>query len=405
MADATAGRLAPNSGVGDAGGRRREIASRLDRALGDLRSLELGDDFDPRAPAAMVAAGLHSVMVPEVHGGLGGDVVDAVEVLAAMGAVDGSAALGFAMHVHVVGSIADSAGWPRPLRDWLYREVVEAGALVNAASTEEAGGSPARGALPGTVAERTAEGFRLSGEKTWTTWLPALRHALVTARVRGSDSADTPQIGTFFVDLESPGVSRLPGFDALGMRGSASGRLRLEGVEVAGDGVLGIRTAGAPDPRGAAPQAWFALAVAAVYLGLGEGARADVARWAISRRPGDGSTAVADIPTVQVRLGRIDAALRAARIVVLDVARRWRDGDESSRASMTPDLALAKLQATSAAVLATDEALRIAGGPGFLAGRLERAFRDARAGLINPPLEDVALQGFARAVLDRERGA
>ena len=49
-----------------------------------------------------------------------------------------------------------------------------------------------------------------------------------------------------------------------------------------------------------------------------------------------------------------------------------------------------------------DEALRIAGGPGFLAGRLERAFRDARAGLINPPLEDVALQGFARAVLERQ---
>ena len=62
---------------------------------------------------------------------------------------------------------------------------------------------------------------------------------------------------------------------------------------------------------------------------------------------------------------------------------------------------LAKLVATRAAVNATDEALRIAGGPGFLAGRLERAFRDARAGLINPPLEDVALTGFARSVLDR----
>jgi alkylation response protein AidB-like acyl-CoA dehydrogenase len=55
-------------------------------------------------------------------------------------------------------------------------------------------------------------------------------------------------------------------------------------------------------------------------------------------------------------------------------------------------------------VTATDEALRIAGGPGFLAGLLERAFRDARAGLINPPLEDVALDGFGRALVDRERG-
>ena len=118
---------------------------------------------------------------------------------------------------------------------------------------------------------------------------------------------------------------------------------------------------------------------------------------------------MADLPSVQVRLGRLDAELRAARIVVLDVARRWDDARRRDDAAATGrrgrGRALAKLVATRAAVAATDEALRIAGGPGFLAGRLERAFRDARAGLINPPLEDVALTGFAAAVLDRERGS
>ena len=85
---------------------------------------------------------------------------------------------------------------------------------------------------------------------------------------------------------------------------------------------------------------------------------------------------------------------------MLDVARRWDEaaasGDAAGMAAAAGDVPLAKLVATRAAVAATDEALRIAGGPGFLAGRLERAFRDARAGLINPPLEDVALTGFAR---------
>jgi alkylation response protein AidB-like acyl-CoA dehydrogenase len=151
------------------------------------------------------------------------------------------------------------------------------------------------------------------------------------------------------------------------------------------------------------------VAIAATYLGVGEGARTHVARWAIDRRPGDGKTAVADVPSVQLRLGRLDAQLRAARIVILDVARRWDEaidrGDPAGLADASGDVALAKLVATQAAVKATDEALRIAGGPGFLSGRLERAFRDARAGLINPPLEDVALTGFARRVLDRERGA
>ena len=54
---------------------------------------------------------------------------------------------------------------------------------------------------------------------------------------------------------------------------------------------------------------------------------------------------------------------------------------------------------------ATDEALRIAGGPGLLSGPVERAFRDVRAGLVNPPIEDVALAGFASAVLAREQAA
>jgi alkylation response protein AidB-like acyl-CoA dehydrogenase len=401
-------RIAPlATGLDD---RTAALAARLDDALGRLVGHRLGDGFDPAVPAALVAARLHLAPVPVDAGGLGIGMRQAVEVLAALGALDGSTALGFAMHVHVVGSMADSAGWPAGLRERLYAAIRDAGALLNAAATEDAGGSPARGAIPATVAEPTADGgFRLSGEKSWTTWLPALRYALVTARI-GDGSADEarpetepPEVGVFAVDLEAPGVTRLPAFDALGMRGSASGRLRLDGVLVPADRLVVRRRADQPDPRGPAPGAWFALAVAGVYLGVGEGARREVVRWAIDRRPGDGSAAVADLPTVQVRLGRLDAALRAARMIVLDVAARWEASPTRERDALMPDVALAKLVATNAAATATDEALRIAGGPGFLDGPLERAFRDARAGLINPPLEDVALAGFARTLVERAR--
>ena len=71
-------------------------------------------------------------------------------------------------------------------------------------------------------------------------------------------------------------------------------------------------------------------------------------------------------------------------------------------AAAASDMPLAKLVATQAAVNATDEAMRIAGGPRVPRGSLERALRDARAGLINPPLEDIAYQAFARVVLGRE---
>ncbi len=396
---------------------RPEVAGPLADALGRVDALQPGDAFDARIPAAIVAAGLHRLPVPSASGGLGGTMSESAAVLAALGALDGSLALGFAMHVHSVGSIAESAGWPAAPCERLYRSIVEDGALVNNASTEEGGGSPARGAVPGSVARPgttagpgPSGGWRLTGEKTWTTWLPALRYAFVSARIEDGPvgTADGPEaavVGSFLVDLRGDGVERRAGFEAMGMRGSASGRLVLGDVFVPADALVTRRTVGEPDPRGAAPGAWFAMAVAASYLGVGEGARGAVARWALDRRPGDGSVAVADIPTVQLRLGRLDAALRAARIVLLDAAGRWdaARGTAAGQARVASDLALAKLMATNAAVTATDEALRIAGGPGFLAGRLERAFRDARGGLINPPLDDIALTGFGRAVLEARR--
>ncbi|MEP6639185.1 MAG: acyl-CoA dehydrogenase family protein [Chloroflexota bacterium] len=381
--------------------------SAIDRALDvtieRLAALDLGDAFEPGGARVIVDAGLHRLVVPEPAGGLGGRLVDATAVLMALGGVDGATALGFAMQVHVTGALVDAPSVPDGLRERVFRAIVADAALINNAATEEGGGSPARGAIPGTVAvENPDGGWRLTGEKTWTTWLPNLTHAFVSAQVADTDPVE---VGVWWVDLATEGVDRRPGFEALGMRGSASGRLVLDDVVVPAGSLLVRRVATDPDPRGQAPGAWFGLSIAATYLGVGEGARTEVAGWALTRRPGDGTTSVADVPSVQLRLGRLDADLRAARIVVLDVARRWdaatAAGDAAGLAAAADDVALAKLVATRAAVAATDEALRIAGGPGFLTGRLERAFRDARAGLINPPLEDVALTGFARSLLGR----
>jgi alkylation response protein AidB-like acyl-CoA dehydrogenase len=190
-------------------------------------------------------------------------MTEATEVLAALGAVDGSMALGFAMHVHAVGSIADSAEYPAEARNRVYQAIVADGALCNNAATEEGGGSPARGAIPGTTATPMASGWRLRGEKTWTSWLPALRYAFVSARIVEAAtepdaseriSVPAPLVGSFLVDLEADGIDRRPAFDALGMRASASGRLVLDDGPVAAEALIACRRAGQPDPRGSALQ-------------------------------------------------------------------------------------------------------------------------------------------------------
>ena len=124
----------------------------LAEALRRLEAMDLGDAFEPAAAQAIVAAGLHRLVVPVAAGGLGGRMADAAEALLAIAAVDGSTALGFAMQLHVIGALVDGDAVPKGLRDRLFAQVVTAGALVNNAATEEGGGSPARGAIPGTIA-------------------------------------------------------------------------------------------------------------------------------------------------------------------------------------------------------------------------------------------------------------
>ena len=81
-----------------------------DASRARLAEVEFGDGFQPAAAAAVVAAGLHLAPVPVAAGGLGIGASDAVELLAALGAIDGSLALGFAMHMHVVAGMAQAAG-------------------------------------------------------------------------------------------------------------------------------------------------------------------------------------------------------------------------------------------------------------------------------------------------------
>ena len=135
-------------------------------ALERLRALELGDAFEPRAAAAIVGSGLHRLVVPVAAGGFGARMAESAEVLTVIGSVDGSTALGFAMQVHAVGALIDSVGVPDGLRERVFRSIVDDGALVNNAATEEGGGSPARGAVPGTTAVAEADGsWRLTGRR------------------------------------------------------------------------------------------------------------------------------------------------------------------------------------------------------------------------------------------------
>ena len=78
---------------------------------------------------------------------------------------------------------------------------------------------------------------------------------------------------------------------------------------------------------------------------------------------------------------------------------QWIMRASSRSIAKAESFAAAKYAATNAAVVATDHALRAAGGFGITRDLpLERFFRDARAGLTHPPNDDAALEMVGRGL-------
>ena len=128
-------------------------------------------------------------------------------------------------------------------------------------------------------------------------------------------------------------------------------------------------------------------------------ARNRVIQFALERVPTALGKPIATLPKIQRQIGEIDVALQAARSLLFDVAAEW-TGDDADRRKMSARIAAAKTMVTETANKVTDQALRIAGGSSITkALPLERYFRDVRAGAMQPPSGDTALEMVGRAAI------
>jgi alkylation response protein AidB-like acyl-CoA dehydrogenase len=338
-------------------------------------------------------AGFLAITIPERFGGLGADPLEYALAIERIARACGSTALAANMHCTLIGKLGETGIWPEELYARVSRDVIEHGALINSANSEPDLGSPSRGALPSTTAEHSPTGWRINGRKRWTSMAPALTTMLVLATV--IDGARPPHRGNFLVPAATPGVAVEPTWDNLGMRGTASDDVRFTDVEVPLDALVQIDGSSVPgDGNG-----WSAFGGAAVFLGIAQAARDEAVRFAQTRRPNGMAGPIAELPTIQHRIARIELDLLQARTLLYATAEWWLARPEE-RNERSWRLAAAKNTVTNAAIRVTDEALRVAGSAGLAANSpLQRYFRDARTSIGQPPIEDVALTQIGRAAL------
>ena len=349
--------------------------------------------------ADLRAAGLARLTVPGEYGGDGASLLQMIQVLQCLAHGDASTALGLAMHVHIVAQLADSWSWPPDVFASLCRDIVSTGAFVNTAASEPEMGSPSRGGLPATTAHQSTSGYCINGRKNWITFAPALKYFLTTATL--TDGIDQDAVGVFAVPADSPGVRLNDTWgDGLSLRASGSCEVEFADVMVPKQCLVELRHSGEALRGPAQPPAWSGCAFAAVYLGLGQAALQAFAVYARQRIPSALGKPIAELPQIKRACGQMHVSLQAAQAVLYAAAEKWQAQPEQ-RARMHSDFAAAKYLCTNAAVTVTELAVRSAGANG-LDRRLplERMFRDARAGLMHPPQDDLALELMGKQALE-----
>ncbi|MFA9456953.1 acyl-CoA dehydrogenase family protein [Halalkalibacter sp. AB-rgal2] len=323
-------------------------------------------------------------------GGQGLTLTEWLELQEILAIADGSTSLSIGWHIGITSELHDK-NWPEETLDEVASDITTKGALLNAAATEPETGSPTRGGKPTTKAVQTENGWLISGRKSFTSMVPALDYILVSATL------ETGEVGNFLVKKEFKGISIDETWDTVGMRGTASHDLILKDVEVPSHYYVETFTPGQKSPAG-----WL-LHIPACYLGIAQAAQYEAVQFAKTYSPNSLNGPIKNIPAVQTKIGENEADLIQARHLLYGVSSKWDHATDEERMSMQLELGVAKFHVVNSAQKVVDRAMRVVGAHSlYNSSKLQRYYRDVRAGIHNPPMDDRTIQLLAHAQLNEE---
>ena len=320
-------------------------------------------------------AGYFALAVPEELGGRGATIRQVAMAQRELAHHCASTALATTMHHHIVLTTAWRFRRELPGAEAVLRRVVDDRVVL--VSTGGADFTRPRG-----EAVRVEGGFKVSGTKIFASQSPA-GNVLVTMFPYDDPDEGRIVLNTS-VPITSDGVEVLDNWDAMGMRGTGSGDVKLTDVFVPDERIMARRPYGVVDPMLQTVVANALSPIVAVYLGVAESAR-DAAIAAITGTP------KAEDAGMQRRVGLMDARLRAAGWA-LDGALAAIGDDPAPSVDNIVYAMAAKKAVTDAAIEACDIAMEIVGGAAYFKGHpVERAYRDVRGIKFHPLDPETAL--------------
>lgn len=376
------------------GERPSDVAARLaPRFAGRAAGFDASGTFPIDDFIDLRDVGLFGLMVPTRLGGMGAGFAEYVQVAYELARGNGATALVFNMHAAVTGALAgvpdvmvQMLGVPESFHGARDRVLADAatGRWYSVAMSEPGVGSRLS-QLSTCYSAEPGGTWRVKGSKTFCSGAGNSDAYLVAAR----SSADHSMVSQFLVPAATPGVRVEPTWDALGMRATASHDVHFD-VVVPADALVGAVEGLAVLMAQLLPH-WMVASYAAVYVGVARAAIDAAVAHVNQRRLGG-------LPAVRARIGRADAAVEAARLVVNEAARRVDEapGDQETNRWVWR----AKLLAGTTAMEVAASMLEAAGTSASRRGHpLERLFRDARCGSLQPATSDVCADWLGVAAI------
>lgn len=310
---------------------------------------------------------LFSAAVPEDLGGGGASHSDICEVVRELAHYDGSTALAFSMHSHLLAALIwrHHRSLTPPSEPVLRRIAAEELVLVSTGGSDWLDGSG--------VAVKVGDGYLYTGRKIFSSGSPA-GNLLLTTGVY-DDPEEGPTVIHFAVNLKGEGVTILDDWDTLGMRGTGSNSISLENVFVPEGGVSLRRPKGKWHPFFDVISPIAMPLIMSAYVGIAEAARNTAISQAAKKK---------DDPLVQEMVGELDTELLGAQSALrrmIDIAA----ADSKPSVDKSNLIFQYKTIAVNGAIKTVEKEIAVVGGSAYFRELgLERCFRDVQAARFHP---------------------
>ena len=366
-----------------------EVAEKVVRPL--ARKYDELQEYPWEIKDALAEAGLLGVWIPKEYGGAGAGVLNLCLCVEELSRACGG--VGVAYAVNALGSFPILLSGTEEQKAKYLPLIARGEKLIAFGLSEKFAGSDA--ASLRARAEQTATGWRLNGEKKWTTNGGVAE--LYTVFAVTDPESQRSRVSAFIVEKGDPGFSIKKVEDKMGIRAVPVVELDFTDCEIPADRLLGGKTGIG------FKQAMMTLdrarpGVAAQGVGLAQGAMEYASVYANRRR--QFGQPIGSFQMIQGMLADMSARIEAARYLVYAAARNIDD----NAPNVSKLAAEAKLFATDTAMQVTTDAVQIFGGYGFMKDYpIEKYMRDAKITQIYEGTNQVQRMVISRAVLKEAR--